>query len=79
MSTMTLDEINADLTALRAVKRARMLGTQVSKTSYDGRAAEFVGVSLAELNQEITRLEMERSRLMGCSHNGPIGISLGPW
>jgi hypothetical protein len=75
----TLEQINTDLASLYAVRSARMAGTQLSKASYDGRASEFVAVTLVELNQEITRLELERSRLTGQCRFGPIGISMGPW
>ncbi|RXF72112.1 hypothetical protein [Hansschlegelia zhihuaiae] len=64
---MTLAELDAAIAELEAAKRARLTGVMVSKVSYDSRVAtEFAAATVAEIEQELTRLRVERARLTGC-------------
>lgn len=78
MPARPLAEIDADIAALEAVRRARITGRQVAETSYDGRGAKFVQVSLDEINNELARLRLERARASGCASGlGPVRVGFG--
>ncbi|HEV7278402.1 MAG TPA: hypothetical protein VGN80_19145 [Devosiaceae bacterium] len=75
---MTLEEIDAALVELRAAKQARLLGNTTTKVGYSDGSAEFAVSTLSEINGEIARLEVARSRLTGCrSGLGPIRPGFG--
>ena len=62
----TLAEIDAEIAALEAAKRARLTGRQASKVSYDGKiSTEFATASLTDIETELLKLRAERARLTG--------------
>ena len=75
---MTREEIEADLAALRQVKRARLRGETATKIAYSDGSAEYAVATLAEINGEIARLEMDLAKAGGPAHNlGPIRVGFG--
>lgn len=75
---MTREEIEADLAALRQVKRARLRGEATTKIAYSDGSAEYAVASLAEINAEIARLELDLARAGGPAHNlGPVRVGFG--
>ncbi|BBE74353.1 hypothetical protein [Oharaeibacter diazotrophicus] len=70
----TVEEIDADIAALEAARRARVSGTQVvSSTFPDAGSVTFATTSLGEINRELARLRMERAGASGeASGLGPI-------
>ncbi|MBN9304103.1 MAG: hypothetical protein BGO82_17160 [Devosia sp. 67-54] len=78
MADMTLAEIDQALTDLRAAKQSRLVGGVRTKTAYVSGSVEKQFASLDEINGEIARLEVMRSRLTGtASGNGPIHVGFG--
>ncbi len=75
---MTLDEIDAALTQLRAAKLQRLTGGTRTKIAYASGSVEKSVASIEEITMEIARLELERAKLTGCaSGGGPIRIGFG--
>ena len=75
---MTLSDIDAEIAALEAVRRARLMGTQIAETAYAGRSVKFSAASIEEIGAEIARLKIERARLVGCASGlGPVRIGFG--
>lgn len=75
---MTIEEIDAEIAALREVKRARLKGEVRSKVGYAGGLIEKSLPTLAEIEEEIARLMVERTRLAGgCSRLGPVRVGFG--
>lgn len=78
MAEMTLAECDAAIAALRATKQARLTGGARTKTAYTSGSVEKQFASLLEIDGEIARLEVLRSRLTGTpSGGGPIRIGFG--
>lgn len=75
---MTIEEIDAALTQLRAARLQRLTGGVRTKIAYSGGSVEKAIGSMEELNMEIARLELERGKLTGSrSGGGPIRIGFG--
>lgn len=76
---MTLEEIDAAIAALETARRARLTGTQVVKSSYpDLGSVEMATATVEEINMEIARLRLMRSRMAGGpSGIGPIRVGFG--
>ncbi|MFD1330717.1 hypothetical protein ACFQ4O_01750 [Methylopila musalis] len=77
---MTLEEIDAQILALEAAKRARLIGGQATDVSYGGQiAAKLAVATLTEVEQELVRLRMLRARLAGePSPVRPVVAGFGP-
>lgn len=75
---MTLEEIDASIAALEAAKTERLIGGVRTKVAYSNGSVEKQVGSIEEINMEITRLQLLRSRLTGQSTGGgPIRIGFG--
>lgn len=75
---MTLEEIDAALSQLRAAKLQRLTGGVRTKVAYSGGSVEKAVATIEEINMEIARLELDRARLTGSSsRGGPIRIGFG--
>jgi hypothetical protein len=75
---MTLEEVDAQLVALRSARTQRLIGGVRTKVSYSNGAVEKSVASLDEITMEIARLEVIRARLAGTgSVGGPIRIGFG--
>ncbi len=64
-----LEEAQAELTALKAAKNKRLLGTATQSVSGDGDSITFASVSIQQMNAEITRLT-RRIRALGGRGSG---------
>jgi len=78
MTTLTVDQIDAQIAALEAARSARLIGKQPLQVGYDGQSVMFATVKIEDINAEIARLRMARSKLTGCSSGvGPIRVGFG--
>jgi len=78
MADLTLDEINSAIDSLRSAKMARLTGGAVVRTQYQSGSAQKEMATFADIDAEIARLEVLRSRLTGLpTGNGPIRIGFG--
>lgn len=75
---MTLEQVDAQIAALRQARTDRLIGGVRTKISYSNGSVEKSVGSLEEITMEITRLELIRARLAGTgSVGGPIRIGFG--
>jgi hypothetical protein len=75
---MTLEEVDAQLVALRSARTQRLIGGVKTKISYSNGSVEKSVGSLEDINMEIARLEIVRARLAGTgSVGGPIRVGFG--
>lgn len=78
MAEMTLADIDSAIAALRAAKQKRLIDGARTKTAYQGGSVEKQVASLAEIDGEIARLEVLRSRITGIpTGGGPITVGFG--
>lgn len=74
----TLEEVDAQLLALRQARSQRLIGGVRTKISYSNASVEKSVGSLEDITMEIARLEIVRARLAGTgSVGGPIRIGFG--
>lgn len=64
-----LEEVTAELAALKSAKTKRLLGTATQSVSGDGDSISFATVSIPQMNAEITRLT-RRIRALGGRGSG---------
>ena len=78
---MTLEEIDAQIAALEAAKLRLLTGKQRVRVTASEGGVEYSATSLADLNQELAGLKIERRKLTGeRPANGPIGLVMrGRW
>ena len=78
MADMTLAEIEQSISDLRAAKQKRLLGGAVVRTQYQSGSVQKEMASLADIDGEIARLEVMKSKLTGLpTGQGPIRIGFG--
>ncbi len=74
---MTLEEVDAQLSALYAARTRRLTDGVRTKIGYSNGSVEKSVASLEEIGMEIARLEVIRGRLAGTGSSGPIRIGFG--
>jgi len=60
-----IEELQAELKALKAAKSKRLLGTATKMVSGDGDSIQFADVSIPQMNKEITRITRRINTLNG--------------
>ena len=78
MAEMTVADIDAAISELRAAKMTRLTGGAVVRTQYQSGSVMKEVASLADIDNEIARLEVLRSKITGQpTGNGPIRVGFG--
>jgi hypothetical protein len=63
---MTVDEIDAAIASLEAAKLAKLTGRQLASSNFpDTGGVTFSTSTVGEINREIARLRIERSKITG--------------
>jgi hypothetical protein len=76
---MTLDQINAKIAELEAAKTRILTGQNRKSVRYDRGGAEFSEVKLSDINAELMKLRIMKSKLDGSDSGvGPFGFTFGP-
>lgn len=74
---MTREDLESAIAELEAAKRARLLGKSRVSASSEGESVGYQLATLAEIEQELTRLRMQLAQMTGQpSGLGPVRIRL---